>query len=148
MTREKTHAASPDDPAGPPKLPDAELEVLACLWQQAQATAREIREAMAGYRPMTHGSMVTLLKRLQAKGWVTRKKGQKGKAFIYRPTKCPVPTHRRIIKDLVRRIFGGNGMAVVSTLLDTTPPTPEQVDRLQELLDQLRRRAKEQQKHQ
>ena len=28
-------------------LPDAELEVMACLWQRGDATARQIREEMA-----------------------------------------------------------------------------------------------------
>ena len=60
------------------RTPRAELDVLGCLWQHGRATARELREAMGGYRPMTHGSMVTLLKRLEAKGLVTKRKGPVG----------------------------------------------------------------------
>lgn len=120
------------------RLPDAELEVLACLWQRGQATARQIREAMSGYRPMAHGSVMSLLKRLQAKGWVSRAKGPTGKAFIFRATRCPGPTHRRILRDLVGRIFGGNGLAVVSALFSAKPPTGDELDRLQRLLDELR----------
>lgn len=119
-------------------LPDAELEVLACIWQYGQATARQVREAMADYRPMTHGSMVTLLKRLEAKGWVTRQKGPVGKAFVYRPTRRPEPTRRRILSKLVRRVFGGSGVELISTLLDSQPPTTEELDELQQLFDELR----------
>jgi len=123
------------------QLPDAELEVLACLWQQGRATARQVREAMAGYRPMTHGSMVTLLKRLEAKGWVTREKGPVGKAFIYHATRRAGPTRRRILRDLVHRIFGGNGVELISTLLDSTPPTPKELDRLERMFEELRAKA-------
>ena len=119
-------------------LPDAELEVVASLWQRGKSTARQIREAMADYRPMTHGSMVTLLKRLEAKGWVDREKGPVGKAFIYRATRRPGPTQRRILRDLVLRVFGGNGVKLISTLLDTEPPTEPELDRLQHLFEELR----------
>ena len=122
-------------------LPDAELEVLSCVWQHGQATARQVREAMAGYRPMAHGSMVTLLRRLEAKGWLTRRKASRGKAFVYQPTRRPTATHRHILRKLVRRIFGGNGVKVVATLLDTAPPTSEELDRLQELIDEMRSKA-------
>jgi len=105
------------------KLPDAELEVLACLWQHREATARQIREIMGDYRPMTHGSMVTLLKRLESKGFVTR---------------SAQPTYRRILRDVVQRIFGGDGVEMVSTFLDTKPPSPRELDQLQRLLDQYR----------
>jgi len=123
------------------RLPDAELEVMACLWQQGQATARNVREMMDAYRPMTHGSMVTLLKRLEAKGLVSRAKGKVGKAFVYQPTRKPGPTYRRILRDLVHRIFRGNNVEVVSTLLDSNPPTPEELERLQKLVDDLRAEA-------
>ena len=124
------------------RLPGAELEVLACLWHIGEATARQVRETMGTYRPMTHGSMVTLLKRLEAKDMVAREKGTVGKAFVYRPTKSARPMHRRIIRDVVQRIFGGNGVEMVSTLLDTKPPTARELDQLQELLSQLRTRNK------
>ena len=123
------------------RLPDAELEVMACIWQRGQATAREIREAMAGFRPMTHGAAVTLLKRLEAKGWVTREKGPVGKAFVYRAVRRPGPTRRRVVRDILCRVFGGNGVAMVSALFDDAPPTTQQLDELQQLFEDLRRKA-------
>ena len=117
------------------RLPDAELEVLACLWQAGEATARQVRETMDAYRPMTHGAMVTLLKRLSAKGWVDRKKGPVGKAFLYMPTRPPAPTQRRLLQVLRHRIFGGSGVAVVANLLDADPPSVEEIDQLQNLLN-------------
>jgi predicted transcriptional regulator len=91
---------------------------------------------------MAHGSMVTLLRRLQAKGWVTREKGPVGKAFIYEPTRGPSPTYRRIVHKLVRRIFGGNGVAMVSSLFATKPPTEGELERLQQLLEGLQAKTK------
>jgi len=91
---------------------------------------------------MTHGAMVTLLKRLSAKGWVTRRKGPVGKAFLYMPTREPAPTQRRILQVLKHRIFGGSGLAVVANLLNADPPSADEIDQLQNLLDDLRSKKK------
>jgi len=122
------------------QLPDAELEVLACLWRHHELTAREVREQMETYRPMTHSAVSTLLRRLQDKRLITRKKGPVGKAFVYRAAVAPRRAYRRIVRELMERVFGGNGMALVSALFETHPPTAEQLDELQDLLDELRRK--------
>jgi len=122
------------------RLPDAELEVLACLWQQGQATARQVREMMDSYRPMAHGSVVTLLNRLEAKGLVNKNKGTTGKAFIYLPTEKPGPTYHQVIKDLVERVFRGSGVALVSSFFETHTPTAQELDQLQNLLIKLRKK--------
>jgi len=124
-------------------LPNAELEVMACLWEGGPATARTIRETMHSYRPMAHGSVMVLLKRLEAKGWVDREKAPRGKAFIYRAIRKPGPTHRRLLDQMVRRVFGGKPVAVVSTLFDAAPPTEAELDQLQRLLDRLRDGARD-----
>ena len=124
-----------------PQLPNAELEVLACLWQEGSATARQLREKMMSYRPMSHGSMVTLLKRLSIKGLVTREEGPVGKAFIYKPTCPPEPTYNSLVKNLLQRVFGGNGIALITSFFETHIPTPEELEKLQELLNQLRRKG-------
>lgn len=122
------------------RLPDAELEVMACLWQLRKATARQLREAMMDYRPMAHTSIVTLLGRLEAKGMVKRAKGPVGKAFVYAPLRRPDKTYRRVIGDVLQRVFGGNKPALVASLFETEPPTPDEVAELQRLLDRLRQK--------
>ena len=132
MAKKKSSTARPSE------LPDAEMEVLACLWQKGRATVREVREAIADYRPMAHGSVITLLKRLEAKNFVTKEKGKKGKAFIYKPARRPQPTYRSLVGNLVERVFGGSPVTLVSSLFESRPPTAEELKALQSILDQLR----------
>jgi predicted transcriptional regulator len=119
------------------KLPDAEMEVFACLAHLEQATAREIREAMQDYRPMAHGSVLTLLKRLEAKKLVSKEKGSVGKAFVYRTTRALNDTSRTMVQNLVRRVFGGDAVALVASLFETRPPDRGQLQQLRDLLDRL-----------
>ena len=125
------------------RLPDVELEALASLWQMGRATARDVRERMERYRPMTHGAMVTILKRLEGKGLVSKKKGPVGKAFVYEATRGPDPTYRSIMRDLRERVFGGSGVTMVASLFETQAPSPDELNTLQELLDELRRKCVE-----
>lgn len=117
-------------------LPGAELDVLSCLWKHGELTAREVREKLAGSRPMTHSAVSTLLARLLEKGMVTRKK--QGRSFGYRAVRKAQRAGRRVVSETLERVFGGNPAAVVSSLFETRPPTAEELDQLQNLVDQLR----------
>ncbi len=138
MTSEKRRT-SKGTAGGNHRLPGAELEVLACLWRHGEATARKVRETMHGYRPMAHGSVATLLGRLQEKGLVAREKGPVGKAYIYKPTRRAGAGYRRVIRDVLQRIFGGSSVALVTSLFETQPPTQKELEELQALLDHLRK---------
>jgi BlaI family transcriptional regulator, penicillinase repressor len=120
------------------RLPDAELDVLAELHRRNAATARELREALSGYRPMAHGSVVTLLSRLEKKGLVTRRKGPVGKAFIFEPSRRHSATFRPVLRKLLQRVFGGDSVALVASLFETKPPTPRELQALQRLVADLR----------
>jgi BlaI family transcriptional regulator, penicillinase repressor len=119
-------------------VPTAELEVLACLRQKEQATAREIREHMHSYRPMAHGSVMNLLKRLEAKKLVVRKKGPVGKAFIYRSRAAAASIYENLLNRLLNRVFAGDSLALVASLFETRPPDSRQLEKLEALLDELR----------
>jgi len=99
-----------------------------------------LRETLAPTRPMTHASISTLLMRLSEKGLVGREKGAIGKAFVFRPLVSPKAIRRHLVGDLLDRVFGGSGVALVSTLLESRRPTARELDELSALVDQLRKR--------
>lgn len=123
-------------------LPETELKTLACLRRKGRATVSELREALRPFRPLAHPSVVTLLQRLELKGLVTRAKGTVGKSFVYRPTARSGATLRAKIERLVQRAFGGDSVALVASLFETQPPSAEQIDQVQQLLDELRQERK------
>jgi predicted transcriptional regulator len=129
-----------------PELPNAELDVMRCLWQGQPLTARAIREELHRERPMSHSSVCSLLARLETKGYVAREKGTNGKAFMYRPVKRPKLMKRRLIGELLDRLFAGSGVDLVAALFESRPPTDEQVHELQKLIDELRNRKQQQRK--
>ncbi len=120
------------------QLPDAELDVLACLWENGRCTAREVRESMDHYRPMTHSAVCTLLQRLQDKKMVSRKKGPIGKAFVYQATSSAKKMYKQIASDLLRRVFFGKTDIFVKTVLEAGSPSLEELDEIDQAVKELR----------
>lgn len=118
MARKSKGKKSVKGPVSAASLPNAELDVLACLWREPEATARRIREMMMKYRPMAHGSVVTLLTRLENKALVSKKKGPVGKAFLFFAVRKAEPTQRELVKDMLQRVFAGDQGAMAAALKD------------------------------
>ena len=121
-----------------PKLPDAELDVMTYLWRHGPTTVRQIREGIADIRPMAPGSVITLLKRLEAKKLVSREKAKQGKAHVYRATRPAEPTYYRLVRNMADRVFAGNSTALIATLFESRKPTADELEQLQQLVDRLR----------
>lgn len=122
------------------RIPDAELEVLACVQRRGRATAREVREAIASWRPLSHSSVMTLLGRLQDRGLVARERGE-GREYVYHATASREEAVEPIFRRLLTRVFEGDPAALVASLFETRPPDAREVDRLERLLAELRDHA-------
>ncbi len=123
-------------------IPKAELDVLACVWRAEPVTARRIREMMLKYRPMAHGSVVTLLNRLERKRLVTKKKGSAGKAFLFQGVRRPDISYKSLVRDMATRVFAQDTAKMVSAVLEAVPPTREEVDVIQRALSRARKTAR------
>ena len=122
-------------------LPEAEMEILAVLHVRGEADAREIRESLEAYRPMSHASVLTLLGRLEAKDLVTRRKGPVGKAFLYAPARSAKPLYRSLLRRVVRRVFANDPARLVASLFDAKPPTRDELRQIRELVDEMEKRT-------
>ena len=132
--RKSRSKAAPADEA---LLPEAELEVLACLHGRGESDARTIREAMEPYRPLAHSSVMTLLQRLEAKALVARRRAPTGKAFLFRATRNSASTYGKVLGRLLNRVFSGDRLSLVSTLFRGGAPSEEEIRRLSRLVEEL-----------
>ena len=110
---------------------------MACLHELGEAEASTLRDRLEARRPMTHSSMVTLLRRLQERQLVDRRKADVGKAHVYFPTEDAQSTFGRVTGRLAERIFQNDPISMISSLLGAKPPTRSELDRLRELVQEL-----------
>lgn len=120
------------------KIPDAERDILVCLTRLEEATVKEVREALLPVRKMEAPTVLTLLKRLEGRKLVTKRKADKGKAFLFRPAPGSSRACRHLMNDLFQRVFGSDTMAFMASFFETRKPTEEEISQLQQLLDDLR----------
>ena len=117
------------------RLPDAERDVLACLRRLGEATVKDLRSELEPIRKMEAASTLTLLKRLEAKNLVAKRKADKGKAFIFFATEESVQACRGLMSDLFQRVFAGDTMAFMSSFFEAKKPTAGEIEQMQQLLD-------------
>jgi BlaI family transcriptional regulator, penicillinase repressor len=107
-------------------LTTRESQIMAVLWDRGEASADEVRHALADE---LHDSTVrTMLRVLESKGYVRHAK--RGKAFVYRPAMRQAKAQRQALLRLVKQFFGGSPEALVLRLLEDEQITPEQLAEL------------------
>lgn len=116
-----------------------ELEILKVLWGIGPATVRQVREGLAATRPLAYTSVLTMMNIMTRKGYLGRRKATGG--YVYRPRVSEHDTARKMLQDLVDRVFDGSTAAVMLNLLETDDLDSNELSRLRKLIN---RKAKEQ----
>jgi predicted transcriptional regulator len=118
-----------------------ELEVLRILWRRGPSTVRDVMQALNGDRPRAYTSVMSLLNVMTEKGLVRRR--PRGRAFVYAARAEESSTLGRMVGDLMERAFEGSAHQLVLHALERTDIDPQELDRIQALIDQHRRQNRE-----
>lgn len=121
------------------RLPDAELEVLAHVQREGGATAREVREGIERWRPLSHSSVMTLLGRLEERGFVRREQRDGSREFVFHATATREEAVEPILGRLVQRVFEGDPVGLMASLFGGRKPTSGEIERLSGVLEELKR---------
>ena len=105
---------------------------MAVLWQRRTATVAEVVAALKK-RPVTYSTVQTILRILEAKGYVTHDKVER--AFVYQAIVDQAQARRRALRHLVGRLFDGSPSLLVSNVLDDETIDPSELKRLKQLIE-------------
>ena len=120
-------------------LPRREREIFEILLRLGEATATEIRQAMAD--PPSHSAVRTMLTRLEAKGAVTHRTEEQ--AYVYKSVPQPAKVRESALKQLVKNFFDGSAASAATALLGLTKQMDrEELDALQRAIDEAKERQK------
>jgi BlaI family penicillinase repressor len=99
----------PRDPLSP-----LEHELMALVWQRGEVTADEVVATLK--RPLKNATVRTLLRRLEAKGYVGHT--VRGRAFVYHPRVAETRVATGALRRVVQRFFGGSASRLLVGLVD------------------------------
>jgi BlaI family penicillinase repressor len=120
-----------------PPLPKSELEIARIVWNLKEATVRQVLESLPEERELDFWTVQTYLRRLKAKGYL--KTRRKGRTNVYSPRISPDRVVDEVVVDFLDRVFDGEALPLVHYLIRDGGLTDEEIDRLQQTLDELKR---------
>lgn len=123
-----------------PLISEAETRVLQALIDMEEGTTRDLYEALSEETGWAQPTVITFLRRLEAKGLVSHCKVKGQRSFVYSPNKRGRSAGREQVRNLVERVFGGNPVPLVSMFLEEQPLTLDQLQALRHLLDEQERK--------
>lgn len=118
-------------------LPRRERELFEILCSAGEATAADVRRAMAD--PPSHSAVRTMLTRLEAKGLVKHRTVDQ--AYVYKSVPQPSKVRESALMNLVRTFFDGSAASAATALLGLTKTLdPKELDALQRAIDEAKER--------
>lgn len=114
-------------------LTDGELRLMQVLWDKGRATVGEVVDALPDPTPPAYNTVLTLLRILERKGYVTHEKD--GRAFIYNPCIGRDDARRTAVTYLLRRFFDDSPSLLVLNLLELHKVEPQELRRLKALIE-------------
>jgi predicted transcriptional regulator len=117
-------------------LGESELDLLKLLWEHGPGTVREINDLSRRHgRQWAYTTVLTMLQRLEAKGYVTSDKT--GVAHVFQPAVSRDKLLRQRLADLAEQLCEGTATPLVLALVEGQRFTDQEISRFRELLDQL-----------
>jgi predicted transcriptional regulator len=110
------------------------------LWKRGQATVSEVVEDYT--RPIAYTTVLTVLRVLEEKGYVSHDKEPAGRAHVYRPVVDEQRAQRSHLRDLLDRLFSGRTDEMVNGLLDNERLTRSDLEALRRRIDEKLERGK------
>jgi len=114
-----------------------ELDVLNILWDRGPCTAREVWNVLNERRKRHYTSVNSLLATMADKGLLRRHSDRR--AFLYEAKIAREKTQGQLVQDLLGRAFEGSASGLVLQVLDHCDPSPQEMDRIAEMIRQYRK---------
>lgn len=114
-------------------LTDAEHRIMRVLWEQPGLSVGEVTERIDGPDKPAYNSVLTILRILERKGYVTHEKS--GRAFTYSAVVDRSQARKGALSQLLQRFFNGSREALVMDLLGHDTVDERQLKKVRELLD-------------
>ena len=119
------------------RLGDLQLQIMKILWNGGPATVAEVLEQLEG-EPLAYTTVATMLRKMEDRGLVGHR--QEGRRFVYESLVSAEKVTRSMADDLVDRLFEGSLADAVSHLLDTREVNSRELARLEQLIEQHKKR--------
>jgi BlaI family penicillinase repressor len=112
----------------PKNISELEQVVMDYVWAHSPATAEACREGLAPRHVLKDSTVRTLLRRLEAKGYLRHEVD--GRTFLYRPAEKQQTVAARAVKQIIDKLCGGSVEQLLVGMVDQEVLDPKQLQHL------------------
>ena len=116
----------------PPKPTESELQILRVLWRLGSGTVRDVYNELNAQRETGYTTVLKLMQIMTEKGLVLR--DERERTHIYRTKVTADVTQKRMVKDLLDRVFDGSAAQLVQQALSAKRVTAGELAEIKRLL--------------
>ena len=109
-------------------LTELQQAVLDFVWSKGSATAEEVRENLLPEHPLKDSSVRTILRRLEARGYLKHR--IEGKTFVFEAKASASSVAVRAVRHLIERFWEGSAEQFLAGMVDAKVLTPQTLQRL------------------
>ncbi|TWT98305.1 BlaI/MecI/CopY family transcriptional regulator [Stieleria varia] len=120
-------------PAKKPTLSELENKVMDVVWRQREVNAEQVRRLVKSNQPLTDSTIRTVLRRLEAKGYVSHRR--EGRLYLYQPTDFSQNVAADAVRGIIDRFCDGSVESLLVGMVNREVVTPE---KLRELADRIK----------
>ena len=116
-------------------LPDPterELAILKVLWEHGDLSVRGVYEVLRQDLPIVQNTVQAFLRTMEEKGLVLHR--SEGRTFVYTAVLRREQTSRKMVSNVLQRVFDGAIDELVESALSVRQPSPEELAKLRRLL--------------
>lgn len=122
------------------RLGDLQLRILQSLWAKPKSSVAEVHAELLPERDLAYTTIATMLRKMEARGLVTH--AEEGRTYLYSAVVRSEDVNRSAGSHFVERLFEGSLTDAVSHLLTTREVSREELDQLEKLIKDAKRRAR------
>ena len=114
-------------------LSDGEWRLMNLLWQEPPKTITQLTRELEEETGWGKNVIITMLKRLEAKGAVRYEEGERAKRFY--PAISRESAALEETKGFLNRVFQGNLSLMINAMVDSRELSKKDIDSLREILE-------------
>jgi predicted transcriptional regulator len=114
---------------------EVELQILRILWELGPSPVREIHKRLEAEKGTNYSTTVKMLSVMMQKGLVRR--DEDAQPHVYRPALTRERAGRRMLAELIERVYDGSAMSLVLQALSSSKATKAELDEMRRMLDRM-----------
>ena len=114
---------------------EVEMQILRILWELGPSPVREIHKRLEAAKGTNYSTTVKMLAIMLQKRLV--KRDEDAQPHVYRPAITRAKTGKRMLDDLIEKVYDGSAMSLVLQALSSGKATKEELDQVRHMLDQM-----------